>query len=155
MIRCIEVRLTIPDNEARTALATLGRLGVAAEGLERADLYRCDVADEAAASLADELRACEAIFNPNKHALVERAGDRPAPGEVWVDEPGHGERSTGTVVVSGRTLAGVRSLERYTAWRLLAPGGVAASPELVAAASRALLCNPAFQRARFEETAVS
>ena len=153
MIRCIEVRLTIPDNESRTAFTTLGRLGVAAHALERADLYRCDVDDDAAARLASELRACEGIFNPNKHALVERAGDGPLAGEVWVDEPGLPQRPAGDVVVSGRTLAGVRSLERYTAWRVFGPGGVPAAPQLVAAATGALLCNPAFQRARFEETA--
>ena len=90
MIRCIEVRLTIPDNESRTAFATLQRLGVALEGLERADLYRCDVDDASAAGLTEDLRACEGIFNPNKHALVERAGDAPGPGEVWVDEPNAG-----------------------------------------------------------------
>lgn len=151
MIRCIEVRLTIPDNEARTAFATLGRLGVAVRGLERADLYRCDVEDAAAAGLADELRACEGIFNPNKHALVERAGDGPVAGEVWVDEAGPLERTDAPVVVSGRTLAGVRSLERYVAWRVIGEDGVPAPRETVAAATNALLCNTAFQRARFED----
>jgi hypothetical protein len=151
MIRCIEVRLTIPDNEARTALTTLQRLGVPLAGLERADLYRCDVDDAHASGLADELRACEGIFNPNKHALFERAGDGPSAGEVWVDEPGPSDRATAAVIVSGRTLAGVRSLERATAWRILGPGGSPASAEIVAAAATALLCNPAFQRARYEE----
>jgi hypothetical protein len=155
MIACIEVRLTIPDNEARTALTTLQRLGVALAGLERADLYRCDVDDARASALADELRACEGIFNPNKHALFEREGDRPGAGEVWVDEPGQSEAATGAVIVSGRTLAGVRSLERATAWRVLGPGGSPASPEIVAAAATALLCNPAFQRARYEEPVAS
>jgi hypothetical protein len=155
MIRCIEVRLTIPDNEARTALSTLQRLGVAVEGLERADLYRCDVDAAFASGLASELRACEGIFNPNKHALFERAGDAPEPGEVWVDEAGQGDGRTGTVVVSGRTLAGVRSLERSTAWRLRGSGGTPASAAIVAAASQALLCNTAFQRARFEEPVAS
>ena len=151
MIRCIEIRLTIPDNEARTAFATLRRLGVPTEGLERADLYRCDVEDAAASGLVDELRACEGVFNPNKHALVERAGDAPAAGEVWVDEVGPLERTSAPVVVSGRTLAGVRSIERYTAWRVTAKGGVPAPSDVVAAATSALLCNPAFQRARFED----
>ena len=151
MIRCIEVRLTIPDNESRTALTTLQRLGVALHGLERADLYRVDVEDAQAGELTDQLRACEGIFNPSKHALAERAGDAPGPGEVWVDEAAENERITGTVVVSGRTLAGVRSLERSTAWRVLGPNATPASPATVAAATHALLCNPAFQRARFGE----
>jgi hypothetical protein len=151
VIRCVEVRMTIPDNEALTAFATLRRLGVPLGALERSDLYRCDVDDGHATSLAAELRACEGIFNLNKHALREREGDAPGAGEVWVDEIGSSPH-TGTVKISGRTLAGVRSLERYTAWRLHDEAGAPASRDVVASAARELLCNPAFQRARFQET---
>jgi hypothetical protein len=150
VIRCVEVRLSIPDNEALTAFATLQRLGVSLGSLERSDLYRVDVDDEHAPALAAELRACEGIFNLNKHALREREGEAPGAGEVWVDEFGS-RPHTGTVTISGRTLAGVRSLERFTAWRLLDPGGTPADRDVVSSAARALLCNPAFQRARFEE----
>jgi phosphoribosylformylglycinamidine (FGAM) synthase PurS component len=148
---CVEVRLTIPDNEARTAFTTLARLGVAVAALERADVYRCEVDDAAAAGLANELRACEGVFNPNKHALSQRAGDGPRAGEVWVSEAGRPDSPAEAIVVSGRTLAGVRSLERATAWRLFASDGTPAPPQVVTAATDALLCNPAFQRARYEE----
>ena len=46
MIRCIEIALTIPDNEAETAASTLRRLGLPGIGVSRADLYRFDVGPE-------------------------------------------------------------------------------------------------------------
>jgi hypothetical protein len=150
MIRAIEVRLVIPDNEAHTALATLQRLGVAVAALERADLYVCDVTDAEADGLVATVRGCETIFNPNKHELRVRAAERPGPGEVWVDELGAdappSDPSAG-VRIAGRTLAGVRSLERFTAWRLRDAAGALAAPEVVTAATETLLCNPAFQKA--------
>ncbi len=148
MIRCVEISLRIPDNEARTALATLQRLGVAAVALERADLYRCDVEDGRAEELPDTLRGFETIFNPNKHAMRVREGSHPLAGEVWIDEieSNAGARSE-AVRISGRTLAGVRRLERFTAWRLYAAPGEPAEPELVALATETLLCNTAFQKA--------
>ena len=147
MILCIEISLSIPDNEARTALATLQRLGVRAERLERADLYRCDVEDARARELPDVLRGFETVFNPNKHELRVREGDAPLTGEVWVDEIGGNARGAGPVRLSGRTLPGVRSLERFIAWRLFAAPDVPAGPDVVTAATETLLCNPAFQKA--------
>jgi phosphoribosylformylglycinamidine (FGAM) synthase PurS component len=147
--RCIEVRLTIPDNEARTALATLRRLGVEIDGLERSDLYRFDVEDEYAESLVATLRGFETVYNPNKHALRVREEERPVAGEVWIDEievPSDGQRG-GTVRIGGRALAGVRTFERFTAWRLFAAPGTPAAPAVVTAATHTLLCNPAFQKA--------
>ena len=148
MIRCIEISLRIPDNEARTALATLQRLGVTADALERADLYRCDVDDAYADELPETLRGLETIFNPNKHTLRIREGSTPLAGEVWIDEivPA-GEAPAGPVRISGRTLAGVRGIERFTAWRLFAAPGEPAEPDLVIAATEMLLCNTAFQKA--------
>ncbi|MBD5656922.1 MAG: hypothetical protein IAI50_17335 [Candidatus Eremiobacteraeota bacterium] len=147
MIVCVEVALIIPDNEARTALATLQRLGVAAEGLERADLYRFDVAADFADALLATLRGSESIFNPNKHALRVRQADGPVPGEVWVDEIGHEARSSeNRVRVAGRLLPGVRSCERFKAWRLAAANGSPASSAVLDAATETLLCNPAFQK---------
>jgi len=146
MIRCVEIALSIPDNEARTALATLERLGVPAAALERADLYRCDVDDAHADELPQTLRAFETIFNPNKHVLRVREGDSPLAGEVWIDEVGR-DVIVAPVRIAGRTLPGVRSLERFTAWRLFAPAGVPAAPDLVDAATAMLLCNTAFQKA--------
>jgi hypothetical protein len=148
VIRCIEISLRIPDNEARTALTTLQRLGVPASALERADLYRCDVDEAHADELPETLRGLETIFNPNKHAMRVREGSTPLAGEVWIDEivPA-GHAPDGPIRISGRTLAGVRGIERFTAWRLFAAPGEPAASELVAAATETLLCNTAFQKA--------
>jgi len=148
MIRCLEVSLAIPDNEARTALATLQRLGIALSALDRSDLYRCDVDDDEADGLVATMSGLETIYNPNKHVLRVREDARPGPGEVWIDEIGSGnENGAGFVRVAGRTLEGVRSLERFTAWRLSDAAGRPAGAELVASATETLLCNPAFQKA--------
>ena len=148
--RCIEVVLTIPDNEARTALATLQRLGVAAAALERAELYRCAVDESAVEGLAETFAGLEPVFNPNKHALRVRDGDRPLAGEVWVemlDDPGGASaRPTASVRIGGRVLPGVSRLERAVAWRLFDATGSPAEPEVVRRATE-LLCNPAFQKA--------
>jgi phosphoribosylformylglycinamidine (FGAM) synthase PurS component len=143
----VEIALSIPDNEARTALATLQRLGVPATRLERSEVYRCDVEDASADELPETLRSFETIFNPNKHVIRVREGVRPVAGEVWVDEIGTATARAGPVRISGRTLPGVRSLERFTAWRLFAEGGNPAAAEMVTAATQTLLCNPAFQKA--------
>jgi hypothetical protein len=148
MIRCVEVALAIPDNEARTALATLRRLGVELAGLERADLYRCDVAAEDAERLVETLRTCETVYNPSKHVLRVREDERPGPGEVWIDEIGGDAPPPAVpITIAGRALTGVRALERFTAWRLFAAAGRPADAALVAAATGTLLCNPAFQKA--------
>jgi phosphoribosylformylglycinamidine (FGAM) synthase PurS component len=148
MTRCVEVRLTIPDNEARTALETLCRLGVEIADLQRSDLYRFDVDDTAADSLVETLRGFETVYNPNKHALRVREEERPVAGEVWVDEiDGPGVQRSGTVRIGGRALPGVRTFERFTAWRLFAAAGTPAAPAVVTAATSMLLCNPAFQKA--------
>ena len=148
MIRCVEIALSIPDNEARTALAVLQRLGVEVAALERADLYRCDVDDARADELPELLRGFETIFNPNKHVMRVREGDSPLAGEVWVDEIGADSADeAGPVRISGRTLPGVRSLEKFIAWRLLVSAGAPADPNVVDAATEKLLCNPAFQKA--------
>lgn len=148
MIRCVDVALIIADNEARTALTTLQRLGVGAAALERADLYRFDVDDAAAQGLIAQLRELETIYNPNKHVLHVRPGDGPEPGEVWVgDLAAAASEARGAVRVGGRLLAGVRRYERLTAWRIYGAPGVRGNAELVDAATETLLCNPAFQKA--------
>jgi len=148
MTRCIEVLLSIPDNEALTALATLQRLGVDVAALERGDLYRCDVDAPEAERLVETLRGLETVFNPNKHVLRVREDDRPGRGEVWIDEIASGEHPAGGPVrIAGRVLPGVHGLERFTAWRLFSERDQPAGPEVVAAATETLLCNPAFQKA--------
>jgi len=145
--RAFEVVLTIPDNEALTALATLQRLGIDVGGVRRADLWRFQVEDAEANALPETLRGLEMIFNPNKHRLFEREGAVPAAGEVWIDEapaPG-GRASDGTV--AGRRIPGVQRAERMTAWQLFDRRGLPAASEVVERAVETLLCNPAFQRA--------
>jgi len=151
--RCVEVALTIPDNEAETALATLRRLGVELAQLRRADLYRVELNPAQEDAVIATLRDLETIYNPNKHSLRVRADRKPQAGELWVEEL-HGEsRSSaaaaraGQVRIAGRLLPGVTRIERFTAWRMLENGGEAAGPEVVARAAQTLLCNPAFQKA--------
>ena len=149
VVRCVEVGLTIPDNEARTALATLQRLGVPVAALERADVYRCELHESEANRLGAMCRSVETLFNPNKHALRVRAGERPEAGEIWIGERAAGDLRAAAdgVRIAGRLLAGVLTLERFTSWRLTASAGAPADASLVRAAQETLLCNPAFQKA--------
>jgi hypothetical protein len=146
VIRCVEIALSIADNEAETAAATLQRLGLPGLRLSRGDLYRIDVSPEGEGpGLLDALRRIEPLYNPNKHVLRER---EPAPqaGEVWIHEIPHGDEALeGPVRIAGRTLAGVNGIERFTVWRLSDESGAPASGATVARASETLLCNPAFQ----------
>ncbi len=149
LVRCVEVALTIPDNEAGTALATLQRLGVPVVALERADVYRCEVQELEADRLGATFRSVETLFNPNKHTLHVRPGERPEAGEIWIGERAVGDsRETAAGVrIAGRVLPGVLALERFTSWRLTASAGAPADASLVRAAQETLLCNPAFQKA--------
>ncbi len=149
VVRCVEVWLTIPDNEAETARETLERLGVPLGGLTRADLYRFELDPAAEEGLIRTLASLETIYNPGKHALRVRDDVVPAPGEVWIDEIRHGAASPpagGGIRIAGRELPGVWSVERFTAWRV--EGLAGADPaEVARRATETLLCNPAFQRA--------
>lgn len=148
--RYVEVVLTIPDNEAETALATLRRLGVHVERLRRSDLYGLELDAAPDATLLDTLRQIETIYNPNKHALELRSDGAPRAGEVWVGEPkmeSAAKKDVQPVIVAGRVLTGVRRFERLVAWQLFGERGKPASAEVVLRATESLLCNPAFQRA--------
>jgi len=147
IVRCVEVRLTIPDNEAETARETLERLGVPLGGLVRADLYRFELDASAEEGLVRTLSSLETIYNPGKHALRVRTDAAPAPGEVWIDEiRPSAPPASAPVRIAGRELPGVWSVERFTAWRVEGAGGVPAT-EAARRATETLLCNPAFQRA--------
>ena len=138
--RTFAVSLTIPDNEAFTALETLGRLGVPVARVVRADIWLFD-ADDAAGDLASTVASIETIHNPNKHRLAERESDRPAPGEVWIAS----RDEAPACLVAGRPVPGVRAIRRRTAWRLLDDSGHDVAPTTLDRAVETFLCNPAFQ----------
>jgi hypothetical protein len=148
MIARFAVSLTIPDNTAYTTLVALRHLGIDLERIERAELYEFD-GDFDVAKLETTIRTIETIFNPNKHRMELRSATEPLPGEVWIDERDEGVATTARVTVAGRTLEGVRSLRRATAWRLFS-GGKTADSATVGHAVETLLCNPAFQRAQYD-----
>jgi hypothetical protein len=143
----VAVSLTIPDNEAFTALETLRRMGLPVGAVERADIWRFTVDAGHVDALRREIATLETVFNPNKHRLEERSGDAPAPGEVWIAP----RDETPATSVAGRALPGVRAIGRATAWRLLAapvngaPPGALDSAVLERAVTE-FLCNPAFQK---------
>jgi len=138
--RTFAVSLTIPDNEAFTALETLGRLGIPVARVVRADIWLFD-ADEGAGDLPRTIASIETIHNPNKHRLAERESDRPAPGEVWIASRDEAPAR----LVAGRSIPGVRAIRRRTAWRLLDDSGRDVAPAALDRAVETFLCNPAFQ----------
>jgi len=132
----VEIRLTIPDNAARTAFATLTRLGVPVGGLERAELlfveHELPPAAIAAAVRADEIR-----FNENTQDLRVRFQSSPAVGELWVhDEP-----------PTIRTIVGLGRAQAAVLWRLTDREGEPANHALLNEAAKRLLCHPVIQRA--------
>ncbi len=143
MRKTYAVALTIPDNEAFTALETLRRIGVAVGELRRADIWTLEVAADAAAGLRETIAGIETVFNPNKHELTERIDSRPAAGEVWIapldDAP--------VPRVGGRQIPGVHSVQRRVAWQLLDAAGGIVEPPVLDVAVETFLCNPAFQKA--------
>ena len=140
--RTFAVSLTIPDNEAFTALETLGRLGIPVARVVRADIWLFDAdADDAAGDLASAIASNETIHNPNKHRLAERESNRPPPGEVWIASRDEAPAS----LVAGRSIPGVRAIRRRTAWRLLDDSGRDVAPAALDRAVETFLCNPAFQ----------
>jgi hypothetical protein len=141
--RAYVVSLTIPDNEAYTALTTLARMGLPVERAVRADVWivRLDPARSEAVDAA--IRAFEGIFNPNKHRLEIRSDAAPRAGEVWIMP--RDERPA--ITIGGRTVEGVHGVRRCTAWRLLDAHGADVPPALLERATEMFLCNPAFQKA--------
>jgi hypothetical protein len=141
--RAFAVALTIPDNEAFTALETLRRLGFALGGVRRADIWSFEVDATASAALAETIASIETVFNPNKHELTERPGARPQAGEVWIapsDDAGVSSLGRGSI-------PGVRAVRRRVAWQLLDETGSIVEPPVLERATETFLCNPAFQKA--------
>jgi hypothetical protein len=141
--RAYVVTLTIPDNEAYTALTTLARMGLAVETAVRSDVWIASVEAEHAAALDGTITTIETVYNPNKHRLEVREDARPRSGEVWITA--HDE--TPATTIAGRTVDGVRGIVRRTSWRLLDQHGADVPANVLDRATESFLCNPAFQKA--------
>jgi len=141
--RAYVITLTIPDNEAFTALTTLARMGLPVDVAVRSDVWIASVEAAHAAALDGAITTMETIYNPNKHRLEVRSDVRPRSGEVWITV--HDE--TPAITVAGRTVAGVRGIVRRTAWRLLDQHGADVPAAILDRATESFLCNPAFQKA--------
>ncbi len=141
--RAFAVVLTIPDNEAFTALETLGRLGIDVDRVVRSDVWLFEVEDARAAALRETIASIETISNPNKHRLVERTTAAPEPGEVWIAA----RDEAPATLVGGRAVPGVRAIRRRTGWRLLDGEGRDVPAAVLDRAVETFLCNPAFQEA--------
>jgi hypothetical protein len=141
--RAYVVTLTIPDNEAFTALTTLARMGLAVETAVRSDVWIASVDAEHAAALDGTITTIETVYNPNKHRLEVREDARPRSGEVWITA--HDE--TPAITIAGRTVDGVRGIVRRTSWRLLDQHGADVPAAVLDRATESFLCNPAFQKA--------
>ncbi len=141
--RAYVVTLTIPDNEAFTALTTLARMGLTVEAAVRSDVWIATVEAEHAAALDGTITTIETVYNPNKHRLEVREDARPRPGEVWITA--HDE--TPAITIAGRTVDGVRGIVRRTSWRLLDQHGADVPAAVLDRATESFLCNPAFQKA--------
>jgi hypothetical protein len=141
--RAYVVTLTIPDNEAFTALTTLARMGVPVDAAVRSDVWVATVDEEHAAALDGTITTIETVYNPNKHRLEVREDARPRPGEVWITA--HDE--TPAITIAGRTVDGVRGIVRRTSWRLLDQHGADVPAAVLDRATESFLCNPAFQKA--------
>lgn len=141
--RAYVVSLTIPDNEAYTALTTLARIGLPVETAVRADVWIVALDPARAAAIDALIPTVEGIFNPNKHRLEIRSDVTPRVGEVWVTP--RDERPA--ITIGGRSVDGVTSVRRCTAWRLLDARGADVPPAVLGRATELFLCNPAFQEA--------
>ncbi len=142
--RAYVVSLTIPDNEAYTALTTLARMGLPVERAVRADVWLLSLDAERVATIDAQIPTFEGIFNPNKHRLEIRSDAVPRPGEVWIMP--RDERPA--ITIGGRSVEGVRGARRCTAWRLLDAHGADVPAAILERATEMFLCNPAFQEAR-------
>jgi hypothetical protein len=141
--RVYVVTLTIPDNEAYTALTTLARIGLPVDAAVRSDVWIATVDAQQVTALDGTIGTIETIYNPNKHRLEIRSDTKPRPGEVWITV--HDE--TPAITVAGRTVPGLQGIVRRTAWRLLDERGADVPAGILDRATESFLCNPAFQKA--------
>ena len=141
--RAYVVSLTIPDNEAYTALTALARMGLPVEVAKRADVWVVALDPDRIATIDALIPTVEGMFNPNKHRLEIRSEATPHAGEVWIMS--RAERPA--ITIGGRIVEGVASARRCTAWRLLDAQGDNVPPAILERATEQFLCNPAFQKA--------
>jgi hypothetical protein len=141
--RAYVVSLTIPDNEAYTALTALARLGLPVEVAKRSDVWIVALDPARVAAIDALIPTVEGIFNPNKHRLEIRSDATPHAGEVWVMS--RDERPA--ITIGGRIVEGVASARRCTAWQLLDARGDNVPPAVLERATEQFLSNPAFQKA--------
>ncbi|HZZ64541.1 MAG TPA: hypothetical protein VFE17_03515 [Candidatus Baltobacteraceae bacterium] len=142
-MRCVAIRLKIPDNQAYTALTTLQRLNLEVARVDRAEIWVLNDAGEAADFLA-RVERNETLFNPNKHVLHVLEERVPREGEVWIEEMDQDDGDD--LRRLGRPVAGVIGGKRYIGWRLFDDGGAAPRTTVMQAVEQ-LLCNPAIERA--------
>lgn len=171
--RTFAVTLTIPDNEAFTALETLGRLGIPVARVVRADIWQFEVGTKPPDVVSSRLDAVPPDANAARPAALptQPSSDTPVDdlartvasietihnpnkhrlAERPSDRPVPGEvwiasRDEATETrVAGRAVPGVRSIRRRTAWRLLDGSGRDVAPADLDRAVETFLCNPAFQ----------
>jgi phosphoribosylformylglycinamidine (FGAM) synthase PurS component len=104
--RVVSIALKIPDNQAYTALATLRRLGVDVERVERAEIVR--------------LYAGQApSFNPNKHVVRDVVGGEPSPGQLWIEEMGQPDRYVAWSLFDAAGVPAARTVLESAAHQLL------------------------------------
>lgn len=144
-MRCVAIRLKIPDNEAYTALTTLRRLNVDVARVERSEIWVLNDAGEDT-DFRVRVEHNETLFNPNKHVLQVLEERLPRQGEAWIEEMDE-DGGSDDLRRLGRPVAGVTSGKRFIGWRLFDESGEAAPQTTVTQAVEKLLCNPAIERA--------
>ena len=144
VVRAYVVTLTIPDNEAYTALTTLARMGVPVDAAVRAESVSLRVDAEHAAALDRTHRARSRRFTTRtsigSRCAATPARDRARSGSPPVDEaPAIPHRGA-----HRRRRAGRRAPHGLAA---VDERGADVPAEVLDRATETLLCNPAFQRA--------
>ncbi len=141
----VEVRLTVPDATAFTALAALRRLGIDISRVERGSVYGIDSSGSDAA-LLESVRSDVSRFNINLHDARTRDGV-PGEGEMFVREVGPSTSLRYARDDSG----GYARDDTFVVWRLFDEEGRRVSREVLERARDALLCNAACEEAELPE----
>lgn len=138
------VELTVGDNTAFTVRGALRALGYdELERVERADLLRLRLPDGGitAERCGAALTHAEVVFNPNKHRLALLADPPTDVHEAVVADVDDDSSSLGDLLRDRFGIAGLESVERATAWRMIERNGSFAGAERLDWACRSLLAN--------------